>query len=86
MDNCPHNLISVGSMASDDGYGFWIGPYALESYLRPTRNPAEDIPVINMGVAILSDANTPCMPAVARRKRGAAKFDSATVTMRPGRQ
>ena len=26
MDNCPHNLISVGTLAATDGYGFWIGP------------------------------------------------------------
>ena len=85
MDNCPHNLISVGTLAATDGYGFWIGPYASESYLRPTTNPANDIPFLNIGVAILPDAATAmlgmqsCMPSVARGSRGARKFDEETL-------
>ena len=79
MDNCPHTLVSTGTLAATDGYGFWLGPYASESYLRPTQDPADDIPFINVGVAILPDAGTPCMPSVARGQRGAAKFDAETV-------
>ena len=82
MDNCPHNLISVGSLAANDGYGFWLAPYAQESYLRPSRNPAEDIPFLNIGVAILPDAETAarsCMPTVARGTRGASKLDADAV-------
>ena len=78
MDNCPHNLISVGALAAVDGYGFWLAPYAQESYLRPSRNPNEDIPFLNVGVAILPDADTAarsCMPTVARGTRGASKLD-----------
>ena len=79
MKDCPHTLVSVGTLAATDGIGFWIGPYATESYLRPSKDPAEDIPFINVGVAILPDVNTPCMPTIARGQRGAAKFDADTV-------
>ena len=79
MQDCPHTLISVGTLAATDGIGFWIGPYATESYLRPSNDPAEDIPFINVGVAILPDVDTPCMPTIARGQRGAAKFDADTV-------
>jgi len=48
MDNCPHTLVSTGTLAATDGYGFWLGPYASESYLRPTQDPADDIPFINV--------------------------------------
>ena len=82
MSNCPHNLISVGSLAANDGYGFWIAPYAQESYLRPSHDPGEDIPFLNLGVAILPDAETSaksCMPTVARGTRGASKLDAEAV-------
>jgi len=79
MENCPHTLISVGTLCAQDGFGFWVGPYASESYLRPTGDPGDDIPFINVGVAILPDVHTPCMPTVARGQRGAAKFDAETV-------
>ena len=80
MENCPHTLISVGTLCAQDGFGFWLGPYASESYLRSTPNdPGDDIPFINVGVAILPDVHTPCMPTVARGQRGAAKFDAETV-------
>ena len=49
MDNCPHTLVSVGSLCAYDGFGFWLGPYASESYLRPTPNdPGDDIPFLIM--------------------------------------
>jgi len=69
-------------LAANDGYGFWLAPYAQESYLRPSCDPGEDIPFLNLGVGILPDADTAaksCMPTVARGTRGASKLDTEAV-------
>ena len=65
MDNCPHTLISVGNLCAQDGFGFWLGPYASESYLRPTpSDPGNDIPFLNVGVAILPDVHVHLRPSI----------------------
>ena len=56
LDTCRHNLISVGRLALTQDVGCWVTPTNGLSYLVLTRDQHTRVPLMNVGVLILSDA------------------------------
>ena len=62
-EQCPHNLIPPGQLAREQRIATWIAPGDEQSYaLHPD---GARTPLVNVGVMIAPDLDTPCQPVVA---------------------
>ena len=82
MDNCSHNLISLGKLAREEGIGMMLGACDEDSYLKLPGNITA--PVLNLGIIVIPppSANLNGVNVIARAARTTTHLKGETVHAR----
>ena len=71
MEDCAHNLVSLGKLARDEQMGTWLAPGNEQSHL--TLSNGKKAPLLNLGILIIPDASAKMVPAMSAVAQGARR-------------